>query len=191
MSLHAHEALYLEYRAGRAGFDRVWTVIRSDVEALANRMSRTWRGSYLSPNDLVQEMAIAIWQALDDWDSDRGNPIGRHVTYRAGNCAEKRLAKSLGWPNKRRTRVARAVPLEEWTNAVTHANQIEIVSRRAVLASDRAFAELAEWVALAGDIDEGMSEFARLRGTKAVNEIARYKRFAREHRRTSLEPTEC
>lgn len=81
--------------------------------ALAAYFHRRWPGQMiLAPDDLRQEMLLAAWVAVDEWDPKRKNAatIEAFVAYQVGERVTRALRKSLGWPAKGRKPPARAVP---------------------------------------------------------------------------------
>lgn len=108
-SLAQHRALLEDLRAGRATFEHVAAVIRKVLIKRADRFYRTWSWSgqaSIDVEDLVQEMLIAVWRAVDSWDGDRATLV-RYVDAQVGRAASKRLRATAGYPDPRRREPAR------------------------------------------------------------------------------------
>jgi hypothetical protein len=134
---------FLAYREGRATFDDVYRVVAEDVAAIAAYFGKRWRCRLHASADIRQEITIAIWRALDEWDPTRGVEIDAYVYFQVGRYAEKRLAKAAGWPRKGRRPPARAVTYADTYEPGAPATQEATVSLRLALESDPWFARAA------------------------------------------------
>lgn len=128
---------FLAYREGLATFDDVYREISPEVEDLARWFLSRWRCRLNDAADLRQEIAIAVWRALDEWDSTRGVAIDAFVYVQAGRAAERRLAKAAGWPRKGRKPPATAV---KWRDEV--ADRSRLTTSKATQESEFAIREV-------------------------------------------------
>lgn len=106
----------IDLREGRLPFEAFAKRSREGLEARARWFIRHWPGQgVLDVPDLVQEMLVTAWSAVDRWDPERLDkrgervPIERYVDWQVGKRATNMLRWSLGWPRPRRSRPARAV----------------------------------------------------------------------------------
>lgn len=72
-----------------------------------------WPQQTLDLGDLVQEMMIACWRAIDAWDPAKTPDIEKYVKYQVGARARQELERVLGWPRKGRRAAIRLVPLDD------------------------------------------------------------------------------
>lgn len=105
-----------ELRALRAGSMPFATVARALTPMLTARaiwFLRRWPQTLLVEVDLLQEMLIAVWRAVDSWNPARSADLPRWVDTQIGRTCELELARASGWPDKRRAPVARQVGVED------------------------------------------------------------------------------
>ncbi len=103
-------------RAGSLSFDDVQRVLTPLLTARAVWFLRRWRQTLLTEHDLVQEMLLAVWRAVDTFDQERTrHDLVWWVDRAVGRAAELELARAAGWPDKRRTPVLRQVGVEDVT----------------------------------------------------------------------------
>lgn len=110
-NLAAHRGALEALRQGRAGFDRVARDVRPALELRAERFLRLWRWSgqtSVGVEDLVQEMLLALWRAVDAWDPKRADLV-RYVDAQLGRACQRRLRHVAGYPDPRRSAPARQV----------------------------------------------------------------------------------
>lgn len=107
----AHRDLFLELRAGKVPFARVAEAIRPKVERRAHFLLKQWRATQdlLAFEDLVQEMTLEVWRAVDRWDPARSEDIARYVDVQVLQYANRELRRAAGWPDPRRGRLATRV----------------------------------------------------------------------------------
>lgn len=95
----------LALREGRIDFARFMLRARPHLQARAEYFIRRWPGQTLNdPDDLVQEMSIALWRAVDVWNPELSD-IVRWVDSEIGRAAQYRMRRALGYPDKRRVTV--------------------------------------------------------------------------------------
>jgi len=124
-TLGSHHDLLLRLRAGDVSFEHAARDLRHALEVRARRFSRTWSWSgqtsaQVDVDDLVQEMLLELWRAVDRWDPKRRDRTGKLVTIvryvdgQIGRAATKRLRHAAGYPDPRRkTQPARRVHVED------------------------------------------------------------------------------
>jgi DNA-directed RNA polymerase specialized sigma24 family protein len=116
-TLAACRGLLEGLRAGTESFDGVARVLRPALEHRAERFLRVWKWSgqaQLGPDDLVQEMLLELWRAIDRWDPVRTPNVVKYVDAQIGRAATKRLRRVAGYPDpRRRTQPVRQVHLED------------------------------------------------------------------------------
>jgi hypothetical protein len=100
-------------RAGSITFSQVARALTPMLTARAAWFLRRWRQTLLVESDLVQEMLIAVWRAVDTFDPMRSADLPRWVDTQIGRAAEVELARAAGWPDKRRKPVARQAHVED------------------------------------------------------------------------------
>lgn len=119
--MERHREALLALRGGTMSFGALMREMRELLEARAAWFHRRYRQTLLTPADLVQEMSLAVWRAVDAWDPERrdrkGEPISivRFVDYQVGKAATLELTRAMGWPDKRRKQVAQQVGVEDVT----------------------------------------------------------------------------
>lgn len=114
-SLTAQRGLLEDLRAGVVTFDFVARCLRGLLAQRAERFIRLWSWSgqtSIEVDDLVQEMLVGLWRAVDSWDPSRSG-IVRYVDSEIGRAAQKRLRQATGYPDPRRRDVARQVSVEQ------------------------------------------------------------------------------
>lgn len=151
---------FLAYREGLSSFDDVYREIETEIDGLARWFLTRWRCRLHEVADLRQEIAIAVWRALDEWDSTRGVGIDAFAWYRAGHAAERRLAKAAGWPRKGRKPPVSVVSFPEGFDVATPATQEAAVALRLAMAADPWFARVAACVVESGGNLRGASREA-------------------------------
>jgi DNA-directed RNA polymerase specialized sigma24 family protein len=133
----------MELRAGRATFEQVAAAAAPILGARSARALRMWSSAgqtqYLEEADLVQEMNVRLWRALDEWDPARCSDVVRYVDAATGRAAREVLRKAAGYPDPRRdkkpARQARVEDIEAVVNVLnSHEPEPEILidARRAV-----------------------------------------------------------
>lgn len=100
-------------RAGSIPFATVARALTPMLTARAAWFLRRWRQTLLVESDLVQEMLIAVWRAVDTFDPMRSSDLPRWVDTQIGRAAEVELARAAGWPDKRRRPVAKQTAVED------------------------------------------------------------------------------
>lgn len=110
-NLVAHRGALEALRKGEATFDAVARACRPALEFRAERFLRVWRWSgqtSIGQEDLVQEMLVALWRAVDSWDPCRADLV-RYVDAQLGRACQRRLRQVAGYPDPRRSVPARQV----------------------------------------------------------------------------------
>lgn len=113
-NLAAHRGALEALRRGEVGFERVARDVRPALELRAERFLRLWRWSgqtSIGVDDLVQEMLVGLWRAVDSWDPERAEII-RYVDAQLGRACQRRLRQVAGYPDPRRAAPARQVCME-------------------------------------------------------------------------------
>lgn len=113
-SLAAARPLLEQLRSGAVTFDAAARGIRPALELRAERFLRVWSWSgqmSVGTEDLVQEMLLALWRAVDSWDPARADLI-RYVDAQLGRACQRRLRKTAGYPDPRRRTPARQVSVD-------------------------------------------------------------------------------
>lgn len=108
-SLTQHQRILEDLRAGHVTFDRVAVTVRDALHSRADRFLKAWGWSgqrSVDAEDLVQEMLVALWRAVDSWDSTRSTLV-RYVDAQVGRAAQRRLRQTAGYPDPRRKPPAR------------------------------------------------------------------------------------
>lgn len=110
-NLAAHRSALEALRSGGTTFDRVARAVRPALELRADRFLRLWRWSgqtSVDVEDLVQEMLVQLWRAVDAWDPTRADLV-RFVDAQLGRACQRRLRHVAGYPDPRRSAPARQV----------------------------------------------------------------------------------
>ncbi len=85
---------FAEYRAGTIDFGQFEQATRHIWSRLARMILSRWRApTYVTEQDLVQEMMIAAFSFTLKWDEAHGIPVRRYVTWNAIDKARKWLHK--------------------------------------------------------------------------------------------------
>lgn len=110
-NLAASRGLLEGLRRGEVTFEAVVRGVRQALELRAERFCRLWRWSgqtSVGAEDLVQEMLIALWRAVDSWDPARADLV-RYVDAQLGRACQRRLRQVAGYPDPRRRAPARQI----------------------------------------------------------------------------------
>lgn len=143
MNLYSIRAELLALRAGDLDFADFLRVATPVLEARAHYFLRRWtRQSLFDLDDLVQELAVEMWRAVDKWDPAKCADIVRYVDSEVGRCGQRRMRGASGWPDKRRGPVATQVYVESVDD---HLAPSESAERQVVDAS--VATHFGEWVA--------------------------------------------
>lgn len=113
-NLAAHRGALEALRAGRAPFAAIAREVRPALELRAERFLRLWRWSgqtAVGVEDLVQEMLVALWRAVDAWDPSLADVV-RYVDAQLGRACQRRLRQVTGYPDPRRSAPVRQVNAE-------------------------------------------------------------------------------
>ncbi len=92
-------------RAGLIGFEVVAQKARPMLSGYAEKVLWRyvkWGQRHIDREDIVQDMLIEMWRAVDEWDSERGTPLLKFVNYRIGAIASRSIIKACGNPRKDR-----------------------------------------------------------------------------------------
>lgn len=85
---------FAEYRAGRIDFGKFERETRHIWVRLARGILGRWRApTYVTEQDLVQEMLIAAYSFTNKWDPKHSVPVRRYVVWNAIDKARKWLHK--------------------------------------------------------------------------------------------------
>lgn len=96
------QAQLLALRERRTSFDRFAFETRPRWVALARYLLSRWKAPpCVGVEDLVQELLLACWHFVDEWDPDRGTSLERYVVWNATDKAKKWLHKERGAPHRR------------------------------------------------------------------------------------------
>src|ERR1019366_7821729 len=91
------DAGLLAVRAGEETFDDFARRTKSHWQRLGQYIARRWRQpTWSSEEDLVQELLVAAWYAVWNWDEKRGVPISRYVVFNACDKSKKKAHKARG-----------------------------------------------------------------------------------------------
>ena len=112
MKMHAIKRDLLALRSGELTFDAFFPIAKPVLEARATWFVRRWSQSLYAVDDLVQELAIDLWRAVDSWDPSRCADIVRYVDSEVGRCGQRRMRYACGWPDPRRSAPAQQVWVE-------------------------------------------------------------------------------
>jgi DNA-directed RNA polymerase specialized sigma24 family protein len=82
---------------GRVSFNEFARGARPQFTALATYLARRWSPpSWLTIDDLEQELLLGVWRSVWDWDPTRGVPIKRFVIFNAVAHAKRELHRARG-----------------------------------------------------------------------------------------------
>lgn len=88
-------------RNGDVSFDQFVRQTRTTWERMSSYFLGRWPGQAAADeDDLRQEMLIAVWRSVSQWDPKRGPTLERYVFYQVGLAATGLLRKMLGNPRK-------------------------------------------------------------------------------------------
>lgn len=110
-NLASHRSALEALRWGKVPFTRVALAVRPALELRAERFLRLWRWSgqtSIGAEDLVQEMLLCLWRAVDAWDPQKADVV-RYVDAQLGRACQRRLRQVAGYPDPRRRDPARQV----------------------------------------------------------------------------------
>lgn len=111
----AFEDDLLALRAGRLSFDKLARRMTPDLQARAEyylRRYAQWGQAHVSVEDLVQDMLLAVWRAVDLFDPSRAVAIHRFVDMRVGGECEFRVRQACAYPDAQK-RSGKALPRTE------------------------------------------------------------------------------
>lgn len=90
--------LLAELREGRSTFDEFARRTAPTWTRLAAWFLRRWPGqAAVDEEDLRQELLLAAWRAVSEWDPTRGVAIDRFVFYQTGLAATRTLKRALSY----------------------------------------------------------------------------------------------
>lgn len=104
--IRRHSETFLALRAGRTTFDEVARLLAPLLARRARYFLKQWSWCgqvTLTESDLVQDMLIALWRAVDTWDTKRSD-IAVYVDVHLGRTCRDRLRRVAGYPDPRRSR---------------------------------------------------------------------------------------
>jgi DNA-directed RNA polymerase specialized sigma24 family protein len=107
-------------RRGEVSFDEAAAGVRTALSLRAERFIRLWRWSGqegVAPEDLVQDMLVALWRAVDRWDPTRADLVV-YVDAQLGRACQRRLRKEAGYPDPRRRAPVRRAAGKEAEDAL-------------------------------------------------------------------------
>jgi DNA-directed RNA polymerase specialized sigma24 family protein len=113
-NLASHRSALEALRVGTLTFDQLTRDIRPALELRAKRFLRVWMWSgqtSLDAEDLIQEMLVALWRAVDSWDPERAALVP-YVDAQLGRACQRRLRQVAGYPDPRRRDPARQVAVD-------------------------------------------------------------------------------
>lgn len=70
--------------------------VRKMIASWARYLMRRWPAPTVDPEDLEQEIAIAIWRILPKWDETRGTPLLKFVRFNVLSEAKRLLHRERG-----------------------------------------------------------------------------------------------
>jgi DNA-directed RNA polymerase specialized sigma24 family protein len=87
----------LRVKEGQESFSEHARIHAESWDKLAQYVARRWKQPiWHSMEDLRQELLVAGWKAIWDWDVNRGTTIDSYVVYNAVDKAKKRAHKARG-----------------------------------------------------------------------------------------------
>ena len=85
---------FADYHAGRIDFAKFEQLTRHMWARFARIQLRRWRApAYVTEQDLIQEMLVAVFAFTLKWDASHAVPVRRYVTWNAIDKARKWLHK--------------------------------------------------------------------------------------------------
>lgn len=123
--LHALRAGFVSFGEFESGTRRTW-------EKLAAYFFRRWpEQSTVSEEDVKQDILLAVWRAVREWDPERGVSIERYVWYAAGVAGQRAMKRAHSYSRVHGVRWS--LPLPKREQAVP-AQQARVAEVRGVLA---------------------------------------------------------
>lgn len=113
-NLNPFRSLLEGLRAGDVSFEVVVKKVRPALEFRASYFIKRWGWSgqaAIDAEDLIQEMTIALWRAVDSWDPARAGVVP-YVDMQLGRTCTRRLREVTGYPDPRRSAPATRAYIE-------------------------------------------------------------------------------
>lgn len=85
------------------------------------RTSR-WGQDLHDEEDILQELRLSLWRAVDTWDPDRGVEIDVYADVQTQHAAREVMRKAAGYPDKRRGAPARRAIVTDIEQHLDHAS---------------------------------------------------------------------
>ena len=105
----------LALRSGERRFDDVVREADGLLRRRAAMYTRRWRSSQdlHDDEDILQVMRLALWRAVETWDSARGVCIAVYADIQIQHAAREALRKAAGYPDPRRAPPIKRVHVED------------------------------------------------------------------------------
>lgn len=118
------------YREGQISFDDFVRSTRADWQRIAAYLLRRWDAPCaVAVDDMVQELLLGCWTAVDRWEPTGGNSLKKFVVYQAVDKAAKWLHKQRrALRNDGRNPSRHALPFSAFAGKSGEAREIEAVA---------------------------------------------------------------